>query len=298
MKWRAIELFCGVGGFAAATQGSMNVVGAFDISSHVLDVYARTFGHLTHQVNIEVIKAKRLQQLDADFWWMSPPCQPYTVRGHQRDLKDHRAKSLLHLLEIIEEVKPPRLGMENVLGFASSQAHALLLDRLDSLGYEVLEFELCPTQLGVPAKRERYYMVASLRGDVKRPELEPVSMWRLSDVLDDLSSTDETLFIHPELVERHGPGMRIVDRDDEHAIANCFTSAYGKTFRFSGSFLREHDGRVRYFAPQELERLLGFPTPLLFSHDVSRRQRYKYIGNSLSVIAVRHVMRSFVPCVM
>lgn len=287
---RALELFAGIGGFAEATRGKVEVAAALDISSHVLEVHALNHDGPIEQVNLEVLDAARVERYEADVWWMSPPCQPYTVRGKQRDLEDRRARSFLNMLDLIEALRPPHLAMENVEGFIRSQARERLLEVLDAAGYEVFERALCPTDLGVPARRERYYMVASREGLVDPGEPLCVER-RLQRYLDE--EVDEALFISPELVERHGPGMRILDIDDEDAVANCFTSAYGKTFRFSGSFLRHADGRVRYLSPREILRTLHFREDFALPGAFSRRQRYKYIGNSLSVIAVREVLRRF-----
>ena len=289
---RAIELFAGIGGFAASVSEDVEVVCSIDVSSHVLQVIERTWGHHTSQKKIETLSAETLAGFGADFWWMSPPCQPYTVRGKQQDLEDHRAASLLHLIDVFKtEHAPDTIGMENVQGFHESQARQVLLEVLSSAGYTVKEFMLCPTQLGVPAKRERYYLIAT-RGEFVLSDELAVPAIR-SEVLEDYldADVDESLFIDPAKVEKHGPGMRILDRAAPAAPANCFTSAYGKTFRFSGSFLREPCGRVRYFSPEEIRRLLHLPDSLSFPEEFTRRQRYKYLGNSLSVAAMRHVLR-------
>ena len=89
--------------------------------------------------------------------------------------------------------------------------------------------------------------------------------------------------------------MRIVRPEDLDAVANCFTSAYGKTYRFSGSFWRRPDDRVRYADERELLSLLHFPEDVFLSDGITRRQRYKYINNSLSVIAVREILRRLPP---
>ncbi|MEC9440435.1 MAG: DNA cytosine methyltransferase [Myxococcota bacterium] len=288
---KALELFAGIGGFAAAAGERATIVGAIDISKHVLEVYGMNNDHATHQLNLATLEAKDLAPFEADFWWMSPPCQPYTVRGHQKDLEDHRAASLVNLLGIIEELLPKNLAMENVQGFYDSEARQKLLGTLESNGYEVRERLLCTTELGVPAKRERYYMTASREGLEAVGEPLRAERTRISDYL--IEEPDEALFISRAVLDKHGPGMRIVDIEDDEAITNCFTSAYGKTYRYSGSYFRHPDGRVRYADPNELLALLHFPLPFHFPDSVTRKRRYKYIGNSLSVIAMREILRAF-----
>ena len=55
--------------------------------------------------------------LQADLWMMSPPCQPFTCIGLQRDAADPRSNSLLHLVKLLSDelARPPRaLFVENV----------------------------------------------------------------------------------------------------------------------------------------------------------------------------------------
>lgn len=296
---RALELFAGIGGFGAAVGASAQVVCAIDLSDHVLGVITHNAPHvLTRQLNLEFIRAAELARHNAELWWMSPPCQPYTVRGLQRDLEDRRANSLLHMLELIAQVGPTHLAMENVQGFWDSTARQRVLSLLDTQGYEVAERLLCPTELGVPAKRERYYLVASREGLL--PPSEPLRAMSplLADYLDEDDQVDEALYVPDEDIARHGHGMRVFEA---HALdqppLNCFTSAYGKTFRYSGSFLRTAQGRIRMFSPAELLRLLHFPPNYDFPQKLTLRQRYKYVGNSLSVLAVREVLRRLPPLV-
>lgn len=292
MTVRVLELFCGLGGCAQALrEDDVEVVGAIDLGSHVLESYRLNYPkHPVKQANLQFMTAKALEAYEAQLWWLSPPCQPYTVRGLRKDLEDHRAASLVHLLDVIEAVQPPSLAMENVAGFVDSQAHERLMATLSRSGYHVRERLLCPTQLGIPAQRERYYLVASQQE--LAPEQPWVGSWRpLEGFLDDPQQVDEALWLDPDDVARHGPGMRILSTPLEPKTrTNCFTSAYAKTFRCAGSFLQDEQGRVRYFSPPELLRLLGFEQAYTLPSSFTLRQCYKYIGNSLSTFAVREIL--------
>ena len=294
---RALELFCGIGGFAAAlarVAPEAEVVGALDLSPHALATYQHNFpAHPARQLNLTHLPAARYEAYGADLWWMSPPCQPYTGRGLQRDIEDRRAQSLLRLIEVIPQVRPRHLAMENVAGFGESQARQLLLQALAGAGYEVAELYLCPTELGVPNRRPRYYLAASLEG-VRRPQQRraPVPVEPLRDYLDEGAEGDEALRVSPKDLARHGQGMRVLDAwHDEEAVANCFTGAYGKTFQASGAYVRCLDGGVRWFSPGEVLGLLHFPGGFGFGPETTLRQSWKQAGNSLSVVAVEEVLR-------
>ncbi|RME37993.1 MAG: DNA methyltransferase, partial [Deltaproteobacteria bacterium] len=133
---RAVEFYCGIGGFAAAVRGTpVEVVAAWDQNPLAIETYGLNFPH--HSAccrNLEHLKLEELSALNADFWWLSPPCQPFSVRGRRRDLEDARTASFRRLLELLTDLAPSRrpvgIGLENVAGFAGSAMHQLLCRRL------------------------------------------------------------------------------------------------------------------------------------------------------------------------
>jgi len=166
-RLRVVELYCGIGGLAAALEPAADaaeVVAAVDVNTLATGVYARSFpGHPVVAAAVESIPAERFRQWDADLWWMSPPCQPFTRRGKGRDLDDPRTAGFLAVLERIADVRPRYLALENVPPFEGSRTHGRLLCTLEEAGYgSIVETVLCPTELGVPNRRRRYYLVAGL----------------------------------------------------------------------------------------------------------------------------------------
>lgn len=297
---RALELFCGIGGFAAAVRDSnVRLVAAFDQNREALDVYSHNCpNHEARRVDLERVSAWELTTCAADLWWLSPPCQPYCERGRQRDLDDPRARSLLHLLEIIERLPENRLphclALENVAGFKASGARKRLLEALTTRGYHLQEILLCPTQLGVPSRRPRYYLAAS-RGAMN-PVRVPMGLARspLSGYLD-FSPTEEypeCLLVSAEILTRFGKGLRILDPDDPLAYTTCFTSGYGRSIINAGSYLQCR-GSVRRFSPEEIARLLHFPAGFGFPEGMALRKKWHLVGNSLSIIAVQTMLTAF-----
>ncbi len=296
---RALELFCGIGGFAAAVAVlNVRVVGAFDQSAEALSVYRHNFpGHPAQQADLERISAWELTSAGADLWWLSPPCQPYCERGVRRDLADHRARSLVRIMELLarmpNERLPRHLALENVAGFVGSQAHCRLTEILAARGYGVVERQLCPTELGVPSRRPRYYLTAS-RGPLLAQEPSPQQKSALAEYLDPsaAAATPGELRLADDILERFGKGLRILEPADPAVYTTCFTSGYGKSISNAGSYLRQ-GGVVRHFTPEEIARLLHFPADFRFPASVPLRRRWHLIGNSLSIMAVREVLRAF-----
>ena len=296
---RALELFCGIGGFAAAVAGwNVQVVGALDQSAEALAVYRENFpSHPAKQVDLERISAWELTAAGADLWWLSPPCQPYCERGVRRDLDDHRARSLVRIMELLaripDERLPRHLALENVAGFVGSHAHRRLTELLTTRGYGVVERQLCPTELGVPSRRPRYYLAAS-RGPLLAPDPSPLQPAPLAEYLDPpaAETAPAELLLADDVLERFGKGLRILEPADPAAYTTCFTSGYGKSISNAGAYLR-HGSVVRLFTPEEIARLLHFPAGFQFPASMPLRRRWHLVGNSLSIVAVREVLRAF-----
>ncbi len=284
---RVLELYCGIGGCAAALDDHADTIAAVDINRVALAVYGHNFPHVRVASLIESLAADRLRRWDADLWWMSPPCQPFTRRGLRRDVDDPRAETFLAALDRVAEVRPRYLGFENVPGFEGSRGHQRLRATLDEAGYEsVRECLLCPTELGVPMRRQRYYLVAA-RGRLLPPG-EPRRRDRtLASHLDAEPSPE--LAVDPEVVERYRGALHVIDPGDPSAVAHCFTSAYGRSPVRSGSYLATETG-ARRFSPAEILRLLGFPESFRLLPDLGLEGAWRLVGSSLSIDAVRWVL--------
>jgi len=300
MTIRALELFCGIGGFAAAATGTtICVAGAVDQSPAALEVYRLNFpGHDAWQLNLENVTADELEVFGADFWWLSPPCQPYTVRGAGRDTEDPRALSFRRILDVMTRMKdeslPSHLALENVEGFTRSEMRKRLVDLLSNRGFQIQECMLCPTELGVPMRRPRYYLMASRRRLTPPVVIVGMPLRPLGDYLDGGSGNGapHELHVGGDVLAKFGKGFRIVDPKDPQAYTTCFTSGYGRSLMHAGSYL-QCAGGVRRFAPEEIARLLHFPEGFRFPDRMTLRKKWHLVGNSLSVAAVRKVLEAF-----
>uniref|UniRef100_A0A2N9EZH7 Uncharacterized protein n=1 Tax=Fagus sylvatica TaxID=28930 RepID=A0A2N9EZH7_FAGSY len=164
-SWRVLEFYSGIGGMRySLMKASVNaeVVEAFDINDKANDVYQHNFGHRPYQGNIQSLTAADLDRYRANAWLLSPPCQPYTRQGLQKDSSDARAFSFLKILELIPHTSQPpsMLFVENVVGFETSDTHTKLIEILEKTNFVIQEFILSPLQFGVPYSRPRYFCLA------------------------------------------------------------------------------------------------------------------------------------------
>lgn len=285
---RILELYSGIGGLAEAVAGRGEIVLAIDQSPLAVLAYKANFDHPVAEKRLETIGDNELAELDAALWWASPPCQPFTAKGRRRFLDDARSATYLELLRKLERLRPPHFVLENVPGFAVSPGRELLLQTLDSAGYRhVREVDLCPTQLGIPMQRRRYFVLAS-RHALREAALKPNAVKPLESYIE--VKTPRRFDVDQDTLRRYRYVMDFVDPARAGAVAACFGSGYGRSVSRTGSYIATRDGRIRRFTPREMLRLMGFAEAYVLPASLTDRQAWRLIGNSLSVDCVRQVL--------
>jgi len=300
---RALEFYSGIGAFSqAAKPYGIEVVAAFDQSQWANQVYELNNRHKPSSRNLDSISIKDIPE--ADLWWLSPPCTPYSRRGEQKDMSDPRAKSFLHLIEFMVLKKPSTILIENVEGFLHSKMYEHLCQTLQSNGYLVDSIKLCPTMFAVPMLRPRIFIVARLVAEDTRPlfsALRPIvappqasSAKTLSNFIDyGLNEfTAAHLLLSEADAEKYEPVLNVVDLKDTSDAAQyviCFTSGYYRCRKASGSLLRLESGRLRFFSPDEILALLGFSADFSLSN-LDLPLCYRLVGNSVDVRAIDYLL--------
>ena len=114
-----------------------------------------------------------------------PPCQAFSTAGLRKSFADSRGNLILTYIDIIQDIRPTYIVLENVRGLLSAEALCanlthpikggalwIILERLRKLGYQV-SFELYnAANFGAPQIRERLVIIGKLGGG-KVPHLAP-----------------------------------------------------------------------------------------------------------------------------
>lgn len=114
-----------------------------------------------------------------DIVFGGPPCQAFSTAGKRKGLEDARGDVFLRYLDIIGELKPTYVVIENVRGLISTKAVLddtngvaikggvlhYAIQKLEGFGYTVT-FELYnAANFGAPQKRERFVIIGKLGQD-------------------------------------------------------------------------------------------------------------------------------------
>lgn len=138
------------------------IITAIDVNTVANEVYRHNFPDINLICrNIQSLSPKEVENMNVNTILMSPPCQPFSRNGKYLDNNDPRSNSFLYLIEILAELHNIEyILMENVKGFENSIVRNLFVKKLTECNFIFQEFLLCPTSVGVPNSRLRYYCIA------------------------------------------------------------------------------------------------------------------------------------------
>jgi DNA (cytosine-5)-methyltransferase 1 len=158
-----VDLFCGVGGFHLAAQSNgYECVFASEIDQSAAEVYEKNFG-LSPKGDIRQIDPREIP--DHELLCSGFPCQPFSIIGKQGGFNDSRGFLFFEVARIVTEKRPKYVLLENVKNLATAADGKILrciLVTLESLGYDISWRVLNALEHGLPQKRERVIIVASL----------------------------------------------------------------------------------------------------------------------------------------
>ncbi|WP_372651345.1 DNA (cytosine-5-)-methyltransferase [Draconibacterium sp.] len=93
-----------------------------------------------------------------------PPCQPFSVAGKQKAIKDPLGRLYSDFIKQVKLLQPKVVIMENVYGLTqvkSANMLELIRESYKEIGYNVVYKELNSADYGTPQKRRRVFFVAA-----------------------------------------------------------------------------------------------------------------------------------------
>lgn len=290
---RYLSLFTGIGGFELGIGSEHDCIGYSEIDKHACTIYQKHFPEHHNYGDITKISAYDLP--DFDILCGGFPCQAFSIAGKRKGFEDTRGTLFFDIARILRAKRPRLLLLENVKGLLSHDGgatFATIVSTLTDLGYDLQWQVLNSKDFGVPQNRERVLIVGHLRG-TPRPEVFPFGE---TDGATDAGHDQSNTEVACTLRSRYGNGSgshikqssqpfilqkpRGKNKGGKHTISPTVSSS---------SFEHNHSvNAVRRLTPVECERLQGFPDG--WTEGVSDSQRYKTLGNAVTVNVIRDVI--------
>lgn len=139
------------------------------------------------KINWQQVKSTMENSEPVAFAHLSLQCDDFSV-AKAKKLKDRSMETLDTTIDLvydglrmIEEIQPGVVLVENVEGFANSQAGQILSVKLRKWGYHVSEGVFKGSEMGGLTSRKRYYLVASIFPNFEFPSetVSELSAWDL-----------------------------------------------------------------------------------------------------------------------
>jgi len=174
-----VDLFCGIGGLTHGfVKERFNVVAGIDVDPSCKYAYEYNNGARFILRDIGHIPADEVEALypqgDTRILVGCAPCQPFS-RYANRSGKDDKWRLVGTFADLIAQVRPEVVSMENVPELSRHQVFLDFLGVLDEVGYHVSHSIVDCVAYGVPQTRHRLVLFASLLGDIEiiRPTHPP-----------------------------------------------------------------------------------------------------------------------------
>jgi len=298
-KYRAIDLFAGIGGirlgFQKAFGNQIEFVFASEIDKYARMTYENNFGDIPHG---DITKIEPQDIPTFDFLLAGFPCQPFSHAGLKKGFDDTRGTLFFDIAKIIEFHKPKVIFLENVKGFKNhdnGNTFAVVKRTLNDLGYKVFTKVLNAKDFGVPQNRERIYIIAFLHNvDFMFPSPSNEQI-KLGDILE--KNIDRKYTISDKLWAGH-QRRKIEHREKGNGFGyslfdenSGYTSTISARYYKDGSeiLIAQKNSNPRKVTPREAARLQGFPEE--FSIVVSDTQAYRQFGNSVAVPVIKKISK-------
>jgi len=169
-----IDLFCGIGGLTKGLElAGLNVVAGIDLDESCRFAYEANNQAQFIAADVNLINSNDLIDLypnnDMRVLVGCAPCQPfskYTQRYRKEGHKDDKWRLLYAFSNLVDAIQPSVVSMENVPELSRETVFEDFVNHLEENGYHCSwSVVYCP-DYGVPQRRKRLVLMASLLGKI------------------------------------------------------------------------------------------------------------------------------------
>ena len=280
-----IDLFSGIGGFSLGFQraGYHFTEHYFsEIKKEAIANYKHNFPNATYIGNINAIQPADFTGIDIITF--GTPCQNFSIVGRKEGLKGSKSSIIYQAIALIAQLKPNFFIWENVKGVFSSNSGAdfwAILKEFANIGGYTIEWQLLNSSWVQAQNRERIFLVGHLTG---RSESR-IFPFTEDDFLSKSGEESKSQTPISGTLKANGN----LNQDDTYIV-------YGSTLKKHNE--DDTNSKIRVLTEVERERLQGFPDNWTQYGDyggivkpISRRQRYKLIGNAVTVDIVEMIAK-------
>lgn len=287
-----LDLFAGCGGLGLGFEAQGLKTIGFEQERDACETYRWNLKSECH----EIVLTTQTDLPAATVVIGGPPCQPFSVGGHQMGLNDSRDGFPI-FISAVARLQPELWMFENVRGvlYSNRAYFDQILNALRALNYVVEVRLLNAVNFGVPQNRERVIVVGH-RGEFHFP-VEQRTRVTVSEALGDLmaQAPPESKFLTAsmdEYVAKYERASFCIRPRDLHPDQPARTLTCRNLAGATGDMhrIRLADGRRRRLLIREAARLQTFPD--WFEFFGGETSQFNQVGNAVPPVLAWHLANS------
>lgn len=293
---KVLDLFAGCGGLSLGFEAAGYETTGYEMDEAATETYNRNLSGKCNTIKLDT----NFEYPNAQILIGGPPCQPFSVGGHQKGIKDARDGFPI-FIDAVTKLNPRVFVFENVRGllYSNKWYFNLILKELASLGY-IINFKLINVvNYGVPQNRERLFVVGH-RSKFNFPKVGSRKVTAGEAIVDMMFTTPpESKFLTPSMdayVAKYEKASSCVNPRDLYADKPIRTLTCRNLAGATGDMQRVRlaDGRRRRLLVREAARLQSFPDWFEFSGNETNQ--FNQIGNAVPPLFAYQVANAVKEC--
>lgn len=291
-----LDLFAGCGGLSLGFEAAGFKTIGYEMDKIAANTYNKNLKGNCFAIKLDLT----FEYPDADIIIGGPPCQPFSVGGHQKGIEDARDGFPI-FIDAVRKLQPKVFMFENVRGllYANKWYFDLIIEELQKLGYFIDYRLLNAVNFGIPQNRERFFVIGHRsKFTFPTPRNKKVTVGE---------AIGETMLTAPE-------GSKFLNEAQDRYVANYEKASYcinprdlypdkpARTLtcrNLAGATGDMHrvklpDGRRRRILHSEAARLQSFPD--WFEFIGNETQRFNQIGNAVPPLLAYHLALALKDC--
>ncbi|HRO43161.1 MAG TPA: DNA cytosine methyltransferase [Flavipsychrobacter sp.] len=291
-----LDLFAGCGGLSLGFEAAGYKTIGYEMDSAAAATYNQNLIGECHSVKLDL----SFNYPQAQIIIGGPPCQPFSVGGHQKGIEDARDGFPI-FIDAVKRLQPKVFMFENVRGllYTNKWYFELVLKELRELGYHV-DFKLLnAVHYGVPQNRERLFVIGHRsKFTFPSPQLHKVTVGEaIGDTM--LTTPPESKFLNASMdryVANYEKASACINPRDLYPHKPARTLTCRNLAGATGDMqrIRLKDGKRRRLLHSEAARLQSFPD--WFCFEGNETQRFNQIGNAVPPLLAYQFAQALKAC--
>lgn len=291
-----LDLFAGCGGLSLGFEAVGFETIGFEMDKAAVNTYNKNLKGKCYAEKLDL----DFEYPKADIIIGGPPCQPFSVGGHQKGIEDARDGFPI-FIDAVKKLQPKVFMFENVRGllYSNKWYFDLIIAALQKLGYFIDYKLLNAVNFGVPQNRERLFVIGHRsKFNFPKPQSKKVTVGEaIGDTM--LTTPEGSKFLNAaqdQYIANYEKASACVNPRDLYPDKPARTLTCRNLAGATGDMQRVRlaDGRRRRILHSEAARLQSFPD--WFEFIGNETQRFNQIGNAVPPLLAYHLALALKEC--